>query len=31
MLSDLKIVEDNLFTQATIQQFYGKHNIYEVV
>lgn len=31
MLADLKTVEDNLFTQAAIQQFYAKHDIFEVI
>ena len=31
MLSDLKIVEDSLFNQPSIQQFYAKHDIFEVI
>ena len=31
MLSDLKTVEDNLFTQASLQAFYAKHDIFAVI
>jgi hypothetical protein len=31
MLSDLKIAEDALFNQPSLQAFYSKHNIYDVI
>jgi hypothetical protein len=31
MLTDLKPVEDNLFNQPSLQAFYAKHDIYEVI
>lgn len=31
MLTDLKTVEDSLFTQASIAEFYTLHDVFEVI